>query len=39
MEHFEHGITEAEVERKRIWFYQEAKRRGKYEFLQKFPFR
>ena len=33
-----HGITEAEVERKRIWYYQEAKRRGKCEFLQKFPF-
>ena len=34
-----HGITEIEVERKRIWFYQEARRRKKYDFLQKFPFR
>jgi len=34
-----HQITTAEVERKRIWFYQEALRRGKYNFLQKFPFR
>ena len=34
-----HQITTAEVERKRVWFYQEAKRRKKYDFLQKFPFR
>ena len=34
-----HEITEIEVERKRIWFYQEAKRRKKYDFLEKFPFR
>ena len=32
-------MTETEVERKRVWFYQEAKRRGKYDFLQKYPFR
>ena len=31
-------ITATEVERKRIWFYQEAKRRKKYDFLQKYPF-
>ena len=35
----QHQITTAEVERKRVWFYQEAKRRKKYDFLQKFPFR
>ena len=34
-----HRITEIEVEHKRVWFYQEAKRRKKYDFLQKFPFR
>lgn len=34
-----HHITTAEVERARIWFYQEAKRRKKFNFLQKFPFR
>ncbi len=33
-----HQITTAEVERKRVWFYQEAKRRGRYDFLIKFPF-
>jgi hypothetical protein len=31
-------ITTKEVEHCRIWFYQEAKRRKKYDFLQKFPF-
>ena len=31
-------ITETEVERKRIWFYQEAKRRKKYDFLIKYPY-
>ena len=34
-----HEITEIEVECKRIWFYQEAKRRKKYDFLEKFPFK
>ena len=34
-----HHITVAEVERKRVWFYQEAKRRKKYDFLYKFPFK
>lgn len=34
-----HQITVAEVERARVWFYQEAKRRKKYDFLQRFPFR
>ena len=33
-----HQITETEVERKRIWFYQEAKRRKKYDFLIKYPY-
>ena len=32
-----HQITTAEVERTRIWFYQEAKRRKRYDFLIKFP--
>ena len=31
-----HQMTEAEVERKLVWFYQEAKRREKYDFLEKF---
>ena len=31
-----HQMTEAEVERKLVWFYQEAKRRKKYDFLEKF---
>ena len=36
---WKHQISEDDVESCRIWYYQEAKRRGKYEFLQKFPFR
>ena len=32
-------ITTAEVEHARIWFYQEATRRKRYDFLIKFPFR
>ena len=31
-----HQLTEAEVERNLVWFYQEAKRRKKYDFLEKF---
>ena len=31
-------ITEIDVEHCRIWFYQEAKRRKKFDFLEKFPF-
>lgn len=31
-----HQLTEAEVERKLVWFYQETKRRKKYDFLEKF---
>ena len=34
-----HQITTAEVQHARIWFYQEARRRKKYNFLEKFPFR
>ena len=33
-----HQLTEAEVERKLVWFYQEAKRRKKIRFLGKIRF-
>ena len=32
-----HQTTESDVECKLIWFYQEARRRKKYDFLEKFP--
>jgi hypothetical protein len=33
-----HRITEKEVDHIRRWFYWEAQRRKKYDFLRKFPF-
>ena len=35
---YKHMITEQEVEHCLRWFYWEAQRRKKYDFLQKFPF-